>query len=82
MGGPIRHQTARSFRTQGGRPDARSVQTHAAAGAAQPAKEEAPFQWGADMKSLSLCVGIAVAVWFSPHPAGITNEVSRSPWRI
>jgi len=49
------------------------VATHAAAGAV-PAKTEEPFKWGADMKNLSLSVGIGVLLWFLPHPAGITDQ--------
>ena len=40
----------------------------AAAGSAPPAE----FRWGADMKTLGISVGLAVAVWFIPPPAGVT----------
>ncbi len=32
----------------------------------------AEFKWGADMKNLGISVGLAVAVWFIPPPAGVT----------
>lgn len=35
---------------------------------------EPPFKWGADMKNLSICVGVAVVVWFCPPPAGVTLQ--------
>jgi len=31
-----------------------------------------PFKWGADMKSLSVCVGVACLLWVVPPPAGVT----------
>jgi hypothetical protein len=39
----------------------------ASAGAPAPA-----FKWGANMKDLSICVGIAAAMWFVPPPAGVS----------
>ena len=35
------------------------------------APQEPPFKWGADMKNLSICVGISLALWFCPPPAGV-----------
>lgn len=32
----------------------------------------AEFKWGADMKNLGISVGLAVAIWFIPPPAGVT----------
>ncbi len=39
-----------------------------AAASAPPAE----FKWGADMKNLGLSVGLAIAIWFIPPPAGVT----------
>jgi len=46
-----------------------NVIVNSAAGAA-PAAEK-PFKWGADMKNLSICVGLAAVMWFIPPPAGV-----------
>lgn len=43
-----------------------AVRAQAAAAPAQP------FKWGADMKNLAICVGVAAALWFAPPPAGVT----------
>jgi di/tricarboxylate transporter len=42
----------------------------AQAAAATPAS--GGFKWGADMKSLAICVGVAAALWVIPPPAGVT----------
>jgi hypothetical protein len=46
------------------------LQVSASAGAAAPA----PFKWGANMKDLSICIGIGVAMWFCPAPAGVAPK--------
>ena len=33
------------------------------------------FKWGADMKSLGICVGIATLLWFLPAPSGVSTQV-------
>jgi hypothetical protein len=48
---------------------AASIISSAAAGSA-PAAAPKPFVWGANMKDLSISVGIAVLMWFIPPPAG------------
>ena len=40
-----------------------------AASSAPPAE----FKWGADMKNLSISVGLATVVWFIPPPSGVTG---------
>ena len=40
----------------------------AASSAPKPVAKE--FKWGADMKSLGICVAIGVVTWFLPAPAG------------
>lgn len=49
----------------------RSVVLAAAAGAV-PAKDGGSFKWGANMKDLAICVGIATVMWFVPPPSGVT----------
>ena len=39
-----------------------------AAASAPPAE----FRWGADMKNVGISVGLAVAIWLIPPPAGVT----------
>lgn len=46
------------------RQDPRSPNSHYVAAAAGGAKEPAKFKWGADMKSLGICVAVGVAAWF------------------
>lgn len=53
------------------RPSARRATVVASAAGAVPSKE-APFKWGANMKDLGICVGIATVMWFIPPPAGVT----------
>jgi len=36
-----------------------------------PAPVEPAFKWGADMKSLLMCVAIGAVMWFIPAPAGV-----------
>mmetsp|Transcript_18497 Transcript_18497/g.51906 ORF Transcript_18497/g.51906 Transcript_18497/m.51906 type:complete len:564 (-) Transcript_18497:806-2497(-) len=36
------------------------------------APKEPPFKWGADMKNLGICVGLSLALWFIPPPAGVS----------
>jgi hypothetical protein len=49
----------------------RVVKVAAQAAGATPAK--APeFKWGANMRDLAISVGIAVALWFIPPPAGVS----------
>lgn len=55
----------------------RTVQCQAAGGAvvhAASAASPKEFKWGADMKNLGICVGLALAVWFVKPPAGVTLE--------
>lgn len=33
-----------------------------------------PFKWGAKMKELGIAVGLGVALWFVPPPAGVTAQ--------
>lgn len=40
----------------------------AASSAPKPVAKE--FKWGADMKSLSICLAIGAVTWFAPSPAG------------
>uniref|UniRef100_A0A7S0VAM7 Uncharacterized protein n=1 Tax=Polytomella parva TaxID=51329 RepID=A0A7S0VAM7_9CHLO len=42
------------------------------AAAAAPAPAAKPFKFGANMKDLATCVGIAIAIWFCPAPAGVS----------
>lgn len=44
----------------------------AASSAPKPVAKE--FKWGADMKSLGICVAIGVVTWFLPAPAGHTQH--------
>lgn len=30
------------------------------------------IKWGADLKKLAMCIGVATAMWFIPPPAGVT----------
>lgn len=47
------------------------VVSQAASGGAAPAK--APeFKWGANMKDLSICLGVGLALWFTPAPSGVS----------
>lgn len=48
--------------------------TASAATPASPAPAKPAFKWGANMKDLAICVGIAVALWFVPPPAGVTAK--------
>lgn len=41
--------------------------------AASPSEPEG-FQWGANMKNLSIAVALGTAVWFAPSPAGVTSQ--------
>jgi Sodium:sulfate symporter transmembrane region len=57
----------------------RIVKVEANASVALAASSVAPtppagFQWGADMKSLSISVGVAVLIWFLPPPAGVALQ--------
>lgn len=47
----------------------RVVKVAAQAAGAAPAKPA--FKWGADMKNLAISIGVAVALWFIPPPAGV-----------
>lgn len=47
----------------------RVVASSAVANAEAPS--EPPFKWGADMKNLGICVGVATILWFIPPPAGV-----------
>ena len=44
------------------------------AAASAPSTEPSGFKWGADMKTLGIAVGLALAVWFIPPPSGVTAE--------
>lgn len=47
-----------------------NVVVNSAAGVpAAPAAK--PFKWGADMKSLGICVAVGTAMWMMPPPAGV-----------
>ena len=46
------------------------VSAAASGGAAAPAPK--PFKWGADMKSLAICIGLGVALSLCPPPAGVS----------
>ena len=48
--------------------------TRKVAARAAAASGEKPFVWGANMKNLSMAIGLGVLVYFSPHPAGITDQ--------
>lgn len=52
------------------------VTAQAAAGGAgaTPAKEAPAFKWGANMRDLFIAIGIAVALWFIPPPAGVSAK--------
>jgi hypothetical protein len=45
------------------------LRVSAAASGAAPPK---PFKWGADMKSLAICIGLGVALSLCPPPAGVS----------
>ncbi|KAG2450631.1 hypothetical protein HYH02_004471 [Chlamydomonas schloesseri] len=45
-----------------------------AASSPAPAPAKPAFKWGANMKDLAICVGIAAALWFIPPPAGVTTK--------
>lgn len=52
-----------------------AVQCQAAGGGLVHAASSASpkeFKWGADMKNLGISVGLTLAVWFVPPPAGVT----------
>ena len=52
-----------------------AVRCHASSKPIAAAAASAPptqFKWGADMRNLGISVGLAVAVWFVPRPAGVT----------
>ncbi|KAG1673950.1 hypothetical protein FOA52_015705 [Chlamydomonas sp. UWO 241] len=49
---------------------ARSDRVKASAAASSPAP--AAFKWGANMKDLGICVGIATIMWFVPPPVGVS----------
>ena len=34
----------------------------------------AGFKWGADMKNLSIAIGLGVGLWFAPSPAGVSAQ--------
>ncbi|GAB4823509.1 hypothetical protein N2152v2_010555 [Parachlorella kessleri] len=57
---------------------ARSVSAQASATPAAPAPESQGIKWGADLKKLATCVGLAAVVWFIPPPAGVTT----SAWHL
>lgn len=38
----------------------------------------APFKWGANMKDLAICIGLGVALYLCPHPAGVTPKA----WKL
>lgn len=46
------------------------------ASASTPAPVSPPqgIKWGADLKKLAICVGLAATVWFVPPPAGVTSQ--------
>ncbi|PNH01976.1 Dicarboxylate transporter 1, chloroplastic [Tetrabaena socialis] len=46
--------------------------TAQSAAAPAPAPAKPAFKWGANMKDLSICVGVATLIWFIPPPAGVT----------
>lgn len=33
----------------------------------------APFKWGANMKDLAICIGLGVALYLCPAPAGVSG---------
>jgi hypothetical protein len=35
----------------------------------------APFKWGANMKDLAICIGLGVALYLCPAPAGVSGWV-------
>ena len=37
-------------------------------------KKDPGIQWGADLKTLAICVGAGVAIWFCPSPEGVSTE--------
>lgn len=55
------------------RPRARTVSVVAQAASA-PAPAAPAFKWGANMRDLAICVGVAVALWFAPAPAGVSLQ--------
>ena len=57
------------------KPVGRRVLDVKAQAAATPAPAKAPeFKWGANMRDLAICVGIATLLWFIPPPAGVTQK--------
>lgn len=48
--------------------------TASAATPSPPAPAKPAFKWGANMKDLGICVGIATLLWFIPPPAGVTAK--------
>jgi hypothetical protein len=38
----------------------------------------APFKWGANMKDLAICIGLGVAVYLCPAPAGVSGWVRQN----
>lgn len=42
--------------------------------ASSPAPAKPAFKWGANMRDLAICVGIAATIWFIPPPAGVTAK--------
>lgn len=54
------------------RVSASSLNTPAVVSAADASPQG--IKWGADLKKLAICVGLATAVWFVPPPAGVTSQ--------
>ncbi|GLI68524.1 hypothetical protein VaNZ11_012971 [Volvox africanus] len=52
----------------------RSLSVTASAATPAPAPAKPAFKWGANMKDLGICVGIAALLWFIPPPAGVTAK--------
>ena len=84
---PIRHQLQQQLRTKvslagfvGQHEVRKSIQQKvvrcqaAGGGVVNAASASSPkaFKWGADMKNLGISVGLTLAVWFIPPPAGVT----------
>ena len=51
------------------------VVCHSAASSTSIVPRKDPgIQWGADLKTLAICVGAGVAIWFCPSPEGVSKE--------
>ena len=67
---PARRQVAQT--SSDSKHKSRDGAVNASSSGAAAASQPEGFKWGADMKSLGICVGLGAVLWFVPSPEGVS----------